>query len=106
MRPRDIQIIGEEIAIKWENGEESFLKLAKLENPALAPAAKGKWMSWERYIKDQTVHINSLLFESNPLNTLADMPFSPLGKTSTIRACFLLITSVLWPIHLEMNSHK
>jgi DUF971 family protein len=30
MRPADIQQIGEELAIKWEDGSESFLALEKL----------------------------------------------------------------------------
>ena len=30
MKPIDIQIIGEEMAIKWDNDEESFIRLAKL----------------------------------------------------------------------------
>ena len=30
MKPTDIQIIGEEMAIKWDNGDESFIRLAKL----------------------------------------------------------------------------
>lgn len=42
MRPRDIQIIGEEMAIKWENGEESFLKLAKLRKSCPCASCKGE----------------------------------------------------------------
>ncbi len=30
MRPSDIQIIGDELAIKWDDGGESFVKLEKL----------------------------------------------------------------------------
>jgi len=30
MRPLDIQIVGQELAIKWEDGSESFLPLEKL----------------------------------------------------------------------------
>jgi DUF971 family protein len=30
MRPLDLQIVGEELAIKWDDGSESFLPLEKL----------------------------------------------------------------------------
>jgi DUF971 family protein len=30
MRPADIQVIGTELAIKWEGGSESFIPLEKL----------------------------------------------------------------------------
>jgi DUF971 family protein len=30
MKPVDIQIIGQELAIKWDSGEESFIALEKL----------------------------------------------------------------------------
>ena len=30
MQPSDIQIIGEELAVKWDDGTESFVRLPKL----------------------------------------------------------------------------
>ena len=30
MQPSNIQVIGEELAIKWDDGGESFVRLAKL----------------------------------------------------------------------------
>ena len=42
MQPKDIQVIGEELAIKWEDGEESFLPLAKLRAWCPCAACKGE----------------------------------------------------------------
>ena len=33
MKPSDIQVIGEELAVKWDDGTESFVRLAKLRGP-------------------------------------------------------------------------
>jgi DUF971 family protein len=42
MKPTDIQIIGNEMAIKWENGDESFLSLAKLRKACPCAGCKGE----------------------------------------------------------------
>jgi DUF971 family protein len=42
MRPLDIQRIGEELAIKWEDGREDFLGLADLRRACPCAGCKGE----------------------------------------------------------------
>ena len=42
MRPADIQTIGEELAIKWEDGGESFLRLETLRRACPCAGCKGE----------------------------------------------------------------
>ncbi len=42
MRPVDLQQIGEELAIKWEDGSESFISLEKLRRACPCAVCKGE----------------------------------------------------------------
>ena len=42
MRPIDIQTIGEELAIKWDDGVESFISLESLRRHCPCAACKGE----------------------------------------------------------------
>ncbi len=42
MKPLDIQQIGEELAIKWEDGRESFIRLEKLRRACPCAGCKGE----------------------------------------------------------------
>ena len=42
MRPSDIQPIGEELAIKWDEGGESFISLEKLRRACPCAGCKGE----------------------------------------------------------------
>jgi DUF971 family protein len=42
MRPQDIQTIGEELAIKWDDGSESFIALEKLRRHCPCAGCKGE----------------------------------------------------------------
>jgi DUF971 family protein len=42
MRPRDIQTIGDELAIKWDDGTESFVKLEALRRACPCAGCKGE----------------------------------------------------------------
>jgi DUF971 family protein len=42
MRPLDVQRIGEELAIKWEDGSESFIPLEKLRRACPCAGCKGE----------------------------------------------------------------
>jgi DUF971 family protein len=42
MRPKDIQPIGDELAIKWEDGSESFVKLEALRRHCPCAGCKGE----------------------------------------------------------------
>jgi DUF971 family protein len=42
MRPRDIQSIGNELAIKWDDGSESYIPLEKLRRACPCAGCKGE----------------------------------------------------------------
>jgi len=42
MRPADVQIIGKELAIKWDDGSESFIGLEKLRRGCPCAGCKGE----------------------------------------------------------------
>jgi DUF971 family protein len=42
MRPKDIQQVGSELAIKWNNGDESFISLEKLRRCCPCAGCKGE----------------------------------------------------------------
>ena len=42
MRPTDIQIIGPELAVKWDDGGESFIPLEKLRRHCPCAGCKGE----------------------------------------------------------------
>jgi DUF971 family protein len=42
MKPLDIQQIGGELAVKWENGEESFIRLENLRRACPCAGCKGE----------------------------------------------------------------
>lgn len=42
MKPSDLQIIGAELAIKWDDGEESFVPLNRLREACPCAACKGE----------------------------------------------------------------
>ena len=42
MRPTDIQVIGDELAIKWDDGGESFVTLEKLRRACPCAGCKGE----------------------------------------------------------------
>lgn len=42
MKPSDIQVIGDELAIKWNDGGESFVRLSKLRKACPCASCKGE----------------------------------------------------------------
>ena len=42
MKPLDIQLVGAELAVKWENGEESFIRLENLRRACPCATCKGE----------------------------------------------------------------
>ena len=42
MRPTDIQLIGEELAIKWDDGSESYITFEKLRRACPCAGCKGE----------------------------------------------------------------
>ncbi len=42
MRPADLQLIGQELAIKWDDGTESFISLERLRRACPCAGCKGE----------------------------------------------------------------
>jgi DUF971 family protein len=42
MRPLDVQVIGEELAIKWDDGSESYVRLERLRRCCPCAGCKGE----------------------------------------------------------------
>ena len=100
MRPSNIQVIGEELAIKWDDGEESFLLLANLRKACPCAGCKGEtdvmgnvYKAPERPYSPSSFQVRSLefvggyavkpvwedghstgLFDFNYLRAIADSP--------------------------------
>ena len=106
MKPTDIQIIGNEMAIKWENGDESFLSLAKLRKACPCAGCKGEMDVMGNTYKGPERHTNSPPLEFDLLSTLGDMLFNLSGKMITAPAYMLMITFAPWLIHRGMSSNK
>ena len=69
MQPINIQVIGEELAIKWDDDSESFVRLAKLRKACPCASCKGETdvmgnlhKGPERPYKISSFHIRSLEF--------------------------------------------
>ena len=100
MRPSNIQVIGEELAIKWDDGGESFLLLANLRKACPCAGCKGEtdvmgnvYKAPERPYRPSSFQVRSLefvggyavkpvwedghnsgLFDFNYLRAIADSP--------------------------------
>ena len=42
MAPKDIQVVGDELAVKWADGTESFIRLERLRNACPCAGCKGE----------------------------------------------------------------
>ena len=106
MKPTDIQIIGEEMAIKWDNDEESFIRLAKLRKACPCAGCKGEMDVMGNLYKgpDRPYKLSS--FRIRSIQYSAAMPSSQRGRTTTVPACSPLTTSELLPIRPVRNRHK
>ncbi len=63
MRPLDIQTIGQELAIKWDDGSESFVLLEKLRRHCPCAGCKGEVDVMGNVYKgpDQTLLVPSVI---------------------------------------------
>jgi DUF971 family protein len=78
MRPVDIQQIGEELAIKWEDGSESFLALEPFRRACPCAGCKGEvdimgnlYKNPEQPLKPEAFHLVRLMY----VGTYAIQPF-------------------------------
>jgi len=77
MRPLDIQQIGQELAIKWEDGQESFINLERLRRACPCAGCKGEADIMGNLYKgpDQTLTLVAFqLRQVVPIGTYAIQP--------------------------------
>ena len=77
MRPLDIQQIGQELAIKWDDGSESFVELEKLRRHCPCAGCKGEmdvmgklYKNPERPLTPQAFQLRTI----TPIGTYAIQP--------------------------------
>jgi DUF971 family protein len=63
MQPRDIQTIGSELAIKWDDGHESFIPLEKLRRSCPCAGCKGEMDIMGNLYKNPAQTLTSQAFE-------------------------------------------
>ena len=87
MRPLDIQPIGEELAIKWEDGTESFIPLEKLRRACPCAGCKGEVDVMGNLYKnpDQPLAPNAFkLIRLDPIGTYGVQPLWADGHATGI----------------------
>ena len=87
MRPLDIQPIGEELAIKWEDGTESFIPFEKLRRACPCAGCKGEVDVMGNLYKnpDQPLAPNAFkLLRLDPIGTYGVQPLWADGHATGI----------------------
>src|SRR5437867_9199396 len=87
MRPLDIQQIGEELAIKWEDGSESFVALEKLRRHCPCAGCKGEVDVLGKVYKGPDRPLTALAFQLRgftPIGGYAIRPVWADGHTTGI----------------------
>ena len=78
MRPTDIQQIGDELAIKWEDGSESFLKLETLRRACPCAGCKGEMDIMGNLYKGPEVALPPPAFELKRIARVGGYAVQPL----------------------------
>jgi DUF971 family protein len=78
MRPIDIQTIGDELAIKWEDGKESFVKLEKLRRHCPCAGCKGETDIMGNLYKNPEKPLPASAFQLVRLATVGGYAVQPL----------------------------
>src|SRR3974377_1680413 len=77
MRPADVQQIGEELAIKWEDGCESFISLEKLRRACPCAGCKGEMDIMGNVYKNPEKPYAPNAFQLVKLNRIGGYAISP-----------------------------
>lgn len=78
MRPVDLQIIGDELAIKWDDGAESFVKLEKLRRHCPCAGCKGEMDIMGNLYKNPDKPLTSDAFRVTRLSMVGGYAVQPL----------------------------
>ena len=77
MRPVDIQPIGEELAIKWDDGSESYISLEKLRRACPCAGCKGETDVMGNLYKGPEQQLTSLAFKLRDLSWIGTYAVQP-----------------------------
>ena len=92
MRPRDIQAIGAELAVKWDDGSESFIPLEMLRRGCPCAECKGEADILGNVYKNPEPTLDPAGVPVGSVSSLsAATPFSRSGGTGTQRGFIPLI---------------
>jgi DUF971 family protein len=77
MRPLDIQAIGQELAIKWEDGSESFIPLEKLRRHCPCAGCKGEMDVMGKVYKNPDRPLTPQAFQLRRVATVGGYAIQP-----------------------------
>lgn len=77
MRPVDIQPIGQELAIKWDDGTESFVSLQSLRRHCPCAACKGETDVMGNTHKGPEIKLSPRSFELRRIDTIGGYGLQP-----------------------------
>jgi DUF971 family protein len=80
MRPKDIQPIGNELAIKWDDGSESFIALEKLRRCCPCAGCQGETDIMGNVYKNKTQQLLPMAFELNRFESVGGYAIQPVWK--------------------------
>ena len=92
MRPVDIQQIGNELAIKWDDGGESFIPLEKLRRSCPCAGCKGETDILGNVYKNSEKALTLKAFELVRIVGVGGYAVQPVGPTGIRREFILSIT--------------
>jgi len=97
VHPADIQQIGSELAIKWDDGRESFIPLETLRRHCPCAGCQGEPDIMGHLHKGPDQPLTPRSFQLMRIVNVAATPSSPSGPTATPPACFPSTTCNAWP---------
>jgi DUF971 family protein len=77
MKPLDLQQIGEELAIKWDDGHESFIALEKLRRACPCAGCKGETDIMGNVYKNPDRPLTALAFRLTRINQVGGYAVQP-----------------------------
>lgn len=80
MRPLDLQQIGEELAIKWEDGGESFIPLEKLRRHCPCAGCKGEVDIMGNVYKNPERPLTAAAFKLRQIVTVGGYAVQPIWE--------------------------
>ena len=78
MQPVDIQQIGQEVAIKWEDGSESFIALEKLRRACPCAGCRGEVDIMGQLHKGPDQPLTQAAFQLRALNRIGTYAIQPI----------------------------